>query len=582
LRRQLEGFLRKLPAQTMVDGVLAALSSEFSFAELEVVAELWDRGMDNDEDLHEDLRDPSREAARKYLTEAVPRLTNENDPRGDVRAHLAVAVSRIGEPEDINYVGTLLESEIERIRAAQTARAARDRSPLAHGSQMRYTNRYMLAIRQLQSDSEGAFLAKLLIEREYERDVAWALVEWALERSLPATVWIDGWANRQRQFQEVWEGRASSEPTRFDETRRQAAVQYLRSHIDFLSSGLSAETPDPQVVWRLKDLMRPLATLDSKASATRIMEVLALPLMTHGTMDGWKRIQAIEIMLFEGAALPNDQTLAIVMPVVDELNSKWHSDNERSLLSMSLSIMPFLEDPRAGIAVLAELLERTRLSFEGMSKVVSALGHSGCDDAVDLLVSIASREGMANSLGATWVNAIAALNTPRARQILMSFIDPESPEGTGTLKTGRDDVLSHRIAELGGKYPSIRSRILSVCRLSLDRAKRNLVASVIVQLGDNESLLQALYLLDDEMSPELPYDVAKAVEEAFVEHRPEGPNSYTLHPRLANELRDRIVEMARTDPRRKVSATALLARIESWRLEYGRPVGETRNPIFGT
>jgi hypothetical protein len=47
LRRQLEGFLRKLPAQTMVDGILASLSPEFSFVELEVLAELWDWGMDN-------------------------------------------------------------------------------------------------------------------------------------------------------------------------------------------------------------------------------------------------------------------------------------------------------------------------------------------------------------------------------------------------------------------------------------------------------------------------------------------------------------------------------------------------------
>lgn len=584
LRRQLEGFLRKLPAQTMVDGILAALSPEFSFVELEVLAELWDWGMDNDADLHEVLTEPSRAAARKYLTEAVPRLTNENDARGDVRAHLAVAISRVAEPEDISYVATLLECEIGRIRAAQTAQAARERSRLADGSQTRYTNRYMLAVRQLQSDSEGPFLAKLLTEPEYERDVAWALVEWALERSLPATIWMDGWANRPRQFREIWEGRASSEVTRFDETRRKAAVGYLRSHIDSLTSGLSAETPDPQIVWRLKDLMKPLATLDSKASATLILEVLALPLKTHGIMDGWKRIQPLEIMLFEGAALPNDQTLAIIMPVVDELNSKWHSDNERSLFSMSFSIMPFLEYPRTGIAVLAELVERTPLSFEGISKVVSALGHSRCDDAVGLLVSIASKAGIANSLGDVWINAIAALENPRTHEILMSFIDPESPEVTGTLKTGREDVLSRRIAELAEKYPTIRSRILSLCQMSLDRAKRNLLASVIVQLGDNESLLEALYLLDDEMSPELPYDLGRAVEEAFVEHRPEGENSnsYTLHPRPANQLRDRIIEMARSDRRRKVSATALLSRIESWRLEYGRPVGETLNPIFGT
>lgn len=582
LRRQLQEFLKKLNAQTMVDGILLALSPEFSIVELKVLAELWDWGMDNDADLREVLSESSRESARKYLTDAVSLLTNENDPSGEVRAHLAVAISRVGDPEDMGYVATLLESEIGRIQAGKAARMAREKTRLADGSQMRYTNRYMLAVRQLQSDSEGPVLAKLLAEPEYERDVAWALIEWALERSLPSTVWIDGWANRSRSFQEIWQARVSTEISRFDEDRRKTAVQYLRSHIDGLRSGLSPENPDPQIVWRLKDLMRPLATLDGKASAAFILEALALPLKTHGTLDGWKRIQPLEILLFEGATLPNDQTLAIIMPVIDELNSKWHSDNERGLFSMSFSIMPFLEDPRAGIAVLTETLERTRMSFEGISKVVSALGHSRCDDATDLLVSIASKDSMANSLGDVWINAIAELDTPRTHEILMSFVDPESPEPTGALRTERDDVLSRRIADLAQRNLAIRSRILSLCHAPLDQAKRNLLASVIVRLGNDEFLLESLYLLDDELSPELPYELGEAVEHAFVEHRPisENSNSYTLHPRSANQLRDRIIELAKSDPQRQASARALLSKIESWRLEYGWPIGETRNPIF--
>ena len=583
LKRQLEGFMRKLPAQTMVDGVLAALPADFRLDELQVLAELWDWGMDDDADLHEVLTEPSREAARKYLRDAVPRLTNENDPRGEVRAHLAVAISRVGDPEDIGDIATLLESEIDRIRAAQAARAARDQGPLANGSPMRYTNRYMLAVRQLESESEGPFLARLLAEPEYERDVAWTLVEWALERSLPSNVWMDGWANRSREFREVWAARSSTEVERFDEGRRKSAVGYLRAHIDSLRSRLAGDAPDPHIVWRLKDLMRPLAALDGRASATLILEVLPLPLQAHGNIDGWKRIQPLEIMLFEGATLPNERTLVIIMPVIDELTSKWHSDNERSLLSMSLSILPFLEDPRAGIAILAELVDRVRLSYEGTRRVVSALGHSRCDEALGLLVAIGSRDGMADSLGDVWINAVAELDTPRAQEVLMSFIDPESSESLGAT-LGRKDVLASRIAELAGKNPSIRQRILDLCGIRLDRARRELLGSVIVRLEDEESLLASLNLLDDESNPELPYELGKAIEETFVERRPteEGSNSYTLHPRTATELRDRLIEMTTTDPRRRKSALALLSRIESWRLEYGRPIGETRNPLFGS
>jgi hypothetical protein len=251
---------------------------------------------------------------------------------------------------------------------------------------------------------------------------------------------------------------------------------------------------------------------------------------------------------------------------------------------MSFRIMPFLEDPRAGIATLGNLLEGQRLSFEGISKVVSALGHSHCDEAVDLLVSIVSRDHMAKSLGDVWINAVAALDTPRSREILMSFIDPTCPQILGSQELGREDVLVRRIAELAEVDPSIRGRIISLCSAQLDHTKRRLLASIIVQFENEDALIEGLNLLDDELSPELPYDLGKAIEEAFVEHRPaaENSNMYTLHPRAANDLRDRLIEMTKSDPKRKASAFALLSRIESWRLEYGRPAGETLNPTFGS
>jgi hypothetical protein len=490
LKGKLERFLRKFPAQVMVDGVLSVLSAEFNLDELRVLADLWGWGTDDDGDPHEVLSEPSLQAARMYLKDAVPRLTNDSDPRGEVRAHLAVAISRFGEPEDMAEIAALLESEIGRIRAAQAARAARDSGPLANGSAMRYTNQYMLAVRQLESQSEGPFLDRLLAEPECERDVAWALVEWAFERSLPTNVWMDAWANRPREFREIWEARSSSKVARFDESRRKAAVGYLRAHIDSLRSRLSTEAPDPQMVWRLKDLMKPLATLDGRASAPLILEILALPLQTHGTMDGWKRVQPLEIMLFEGAALPNEQTLAIIMPVVDELTSKWHSDNERSLLSMSLIILPFLEDAQAGIAILAELAEQVGLSYEGIRRVVSALGHSRCDNALDVLLAIGTKDGRANSLGEVWINAVAELDTQSARDVLMSFIDPESSEGLAAASLGRNDVLAQRIAEIAEKNPSIRARLLGLCGVRLDRARRELLGSVIVRLGDEHPPLQ--------------------------------------------------------------------------------------------
>ena len=224
-------------------------------------------------------------------------------------------------------------------------------------------------------------------------------------------------------------------------------------------------------------------------------------------------VQPLEIMLFEGAKLPNNQTLAIIMPVIDELTSKWHSDNERSLLSMSFRILPFLEILKLGLQSWRNCLSALGCHSRGLAEVVSALGHSRCEEAVDLLVSIISKERVASGLGDVWINAVATLDSIKAREILMSFIDPGSPEIPGARELGRDDVLSIAKSRNWPEIFSNQVENLRLCRANLDRDKRQVLASVIVRLGDDEALSESLNLLDDERSPELPYELGEAIEE---------------------------------------------------------------------
>lgn len=552
LERQLQDFLRGLPAQTMLDGIFVSLSPEFSLDEFSAWAELWDWGMDSEPDMHEVLTDVSREAARAYLRSAVPLLTNENDPRGEVRSHLAVAISRVGEPEDTSDIAALMASDVQRIRLGMAAKARRERSLLAEGSIMRYTNRYMLAVRQLKSESEGPFLAGLLAEPEFEQEVSGALVEWAKTKSLPVTAGIEEWGNLSRDFKAIWEARSSRGVKGFDEARRTLAVGYLHDHIRRLRQPGSGTPVEASTVWRLKGLVKALAVLDGRNSSTFILDILALPLQTHAA-DGWRICQTLEVMLFKGASLPNEKTLALITPVINDLTSKWHSDNDLNLLGTSLSILPFLDAPRDGIARLAECLDRIRVPLDGMRRVVIALGHSRCDDALDILLSIVQKNGLAQHIGRAWINAIVALDNAKARDILMSFIDPEVPEVPGTQDLGRDVSVPQRIAEAAVCHPGMKARILALSSASLDRKKREVLSSVIALFKDDKSLLASLNLLDDESNPELPYELQKVVEEAFVERQPveEGSNTYTLQPRTAIELRDRLIEMTKSDPKRK-------------------------------
>ena len=112
--------------------------------------------------------------------------------------------------------------------------------------------------------------------------------------------------------------------------------------------------------------------------------------------------------------------------------------------------------------------------------------------------------------------------------------------------------------------------------------QRALLGKVLARIGSRESLLAALNLIDDSSPYRIPYEISRAIEDVFLEKRSYGPNgqSYTLVPRTANDLKRRLFEMAKHDPRRAKSAYGLLAQIELWRHEYGRPPSEPRYLVF--
>jgi len=582
VERQLQHFLDSLPPQVTAEGVLSGLSSEFSLNELATVTSLWRGGLDGELELDEALSEQSLEAIRKYLKDAVPCLTNENDPRGEIRAYLGLAISRVGDPEDVSDIEALMASDVERIVLGLAARSRREATPLAEGSAHRYTNLYVEAIRQLKSESEGAMLSRFLSEPNFELQVALGLVAWAMKTNLPKTVWIEGWTTRDRKFEEVWEARSNREITGFNEARRIEAVQYLLRHMEDLRQSEGGVANEGSVVWRLKDLARPLATLDGRNSSKLVLEILALPLKTHGTLDAWKVLPTLEILLFAGATLPNDKTNALIAPYIELLTSKWQSDNDLMLLGTALCVLPYVEDAAAGMATLAEYLDQINLRLDGLRKVMAALGSSRRDEALDILLSLIRSNEVVQRFGQDWLDAIAALDTVRAREILLSLIDPDIPAIQGLTIIRIDSTLAARIGAAAGKHPEMKARLLALCKAPLDLARKQLLGDVIVALKDDESLRASLDLLDDETSPNLPYRLQEAIEEAFVARIPnQNFSSYTLQPRTASELREKLIEMAKFDSKRKQSALRMLTRIESWRLNYGRPIGESRNPLFG-
>ena len=181
-----------------------------------------------------------------------------------------------------------------------------------------------------------------------------------------------------------------------------------------------------------------------------------------------------------------------------------------------------------------------------------------------------------------WINAVARLDTPAARDLLLSFVEPTIPGVDAEIELRWHDLLSARIAVIAKRFPEVETRLRRLAETDLPPPKRLRLAAVLNAIGTPETLRAGLKLIDDHARPSIPQDTFDHIEAAFVERRPheQTENMYTLSARAANEVRTTLFDMATRDDRRKKAAFSLLGQIEEWRLEYGRPTGEPRHPAF--
>jgi hypothetical protein len=246
-----------------------------------------------------------------------------------------------------------------------------------------------------------------------------------------------------------------------------------------------------------------------------------------------------------------------------------------------LCLLPFLDPPEAGIDALRQFV--AQFTFDRhweFRDVVQAVGYCRCDEALQYLSEIAADKDRLNQLGDAWLDAVAAVDTRRSRELLLSFIDPAIAGHPDGINFERDDHLAAHLARVANADPQAKSRLIGLCATGLPQKRRALLAKIIGNFADFDAMLAGLNLIDDAVSPSVPFEIREQLEGAFVERRPHGTsgNTFTLEPRNSNAIRAKLFEMASNDRRRKRTAIRLLAQIEEWRLQYGRPTGEPRHP----
>lgn len=561
--RQLETVFRHLPHDVVAAGILSSVAS-CDPIDIKVATGLLSRVARSEMEPLRIANDNLSARLRAYLKSSVDVVLRQDDFNGEEKANLASSIAQVGKPEDMADLVRLIRADIERVRRGRAARAAGDRGPLGNGGTMGYAGWHIAAIRLLDSAGAELVLIDLLPEPEYRSEAAAAMAR-------------DFVPNSERSFGQtfrydlMWAAREGRTPAQGDDQQRTRFAAALGAEIKRLReqnfNGKPAEG--------LKELARALAAIDGRGSAPAVLDAIAMP----GQWDQYTCRDTAERLLMAGVVLPVSTTFALVDSVV-ERTDKWMQDSDRSLLIRILALCPFVDDPAAGIAKMRDVLGKRRLRGYELRELVTALGESRSDAAADLLCQFASDAPTFEQCEDDFINAFAALDMPRAREMLLGFVDPDILGIALSRHHHREDLLIGRLAELAQRRPEVAAQLQNLCKRDLPELNRHMLSKVMGWLGTPEAFAANLNLIDDAKPSPVPRGVWEQLESAFIERRPYGqsPNVFTEHARASNELRVRLFRMARGDEKRRKSACMLLGQIEKWRLEHGRPTGESRHP----
>jgi len=571
--RQLEDLYRVMSPDVAMSGLLTSLSPTFDQFQYIVTLELF--GRIGHEGLEDNIPEDLRKQLRKYVVGGLSFTLSQEDYDGHMKMSLAMALGRVGDPEEATILHQLIQADIERVRQGRAARSKGERSPCAEGAVMSCSNWHIHALASLDSRHAEPILLELLNEPEYEGEAASAL----LRLATIVSPWKD-FDTKRTDYRRVWEARAGRGLAGFNEDRRVRYVAAIKDRISRILTERSKSDKPESFTGRVKGLSRTLALLDGKHSAEFILENLALPQQ----WDEWTRVDALEALLFSGAALPAEKVLGVLNPVIEHaLTVPYNRDQAEYLLTRCLCLLPFVEPSSEGIACLRKIDPMKRMWGHQFQGLMAALGYSRSNEALGFLIEMAKgEEKRLQGVTTEWIAAVEEIGTQEAIRVLLSFVDPDIEQHNFKLPFDyiSQEKLASKLAEIARVDRSIKDRLLLLCTRTLPNHIRFLLADCVTRLGSRGEVLAGLNLIQDVANPSIPPNLIRNLETIFVERRPyeNSEYTYTLEPQSANDIRSRLFEMAMSDEARKHSAWRILAEIEFWRIEYGRPINEPRHP----
>jgi hypothetical protein len=310
------------------------LTREFASEAFLAVVEVFGRVNADAEELRSARSEPLRQPLRGYLKAGISKLLADDLFDDSTRSQAAIALARVGDPEDLVDMRGLIDADIARHNARSGG--------------ITYSNWYVEALLWLDVPDVDATLIELLREPRYEHDASRGLLRLATSpnRETP-------WLGHTTDFEAIWSARAGALPSGFDDARAKRYAEAIKQRIFELKEE-SAKAANPlHYVIRLKDLAVLLAVLDGRESANLVIETLTL----SSQWDAHARMNGVKALLLSGAKLTLASMLAVLDPAIEHtLSQRPYDDQNLSLLVDCLELLLFGDDPARAIARIEQVI----------------------------------------------------------------------------------------------------------------------------------------------------------------------------------------------------------------------------------
>lgn len=295
---QVEDLLRAITPAMLLEGISEKLNKDPEVIELDIMTDILPATSLTKADVRSSISEELRLKLRAYLKRGATFGEDPEGLRANTRAHLAMLLGNVGEPEDLEDIQRLIKADSIRFQRAQEARAKGDRSHDNTG----YGFLYFDAVTMIDPEAADDILVELVTTPGYEHVLANRLPSHARKRTSQ-----QGFGPDRIDSKKIWKSRSDEPDESFVEERRSRFADAILEEIKRIRSDRAAASDKRGFDYRLKIWGGALAALDGRRSAKLILEIMELP----GRWDGYTRVAAIENLLVSGVWLSLDEVLKI-------------------------------------------------------------------------------------------------------------------------------------------------------------------------------------------------------------------------------------------------------------------------------